>query len=91
LFHSYSSAKVKFDGNKSDNMIVQSIVLLDQLDKDIDTFYIRIRERYSYHFPELIKIVPENAFYDEVVKLMKNAQDMLEEIVMILMYSARAA
>jgi len=54
----------------------------------------RIREWYSYHFPELIKIVPENALYAKVVKLIKNrkelTQDMLEQIEAILMDSARA-
>jgi len=44
LSHSYSRAKVKFNVNKSDNMIIQSIALLDQLDKDINTFSMRIRE-----------------------------------------------
>jgi len=94
LSHSYSRAKVKFNVNKSDNMIIQSIALLDQLDKDINTFCMRIREWYSYHFPELIKIVPENALYAKVVKLIKNrkelTQDLLEDIEAILMDSARA-
>ena len=52
-------------------MIIQSIAQLDQLDKDINTFCMRIRERY-YNFPELIKKVQENAFYDGVVELTKN-------------------
>jgi len=94
LSHSYSRAKVKFNVNKSDNMIIQSIALLDQMDKDINTFCMRIREWYSYHFPELIKIVPENALYAKVVKLIKNrkelTQEMLEQIEAILMDSARA-
>merc|ERR1712173_395113 len=94
LSHSYSRAKVKFNVNKSDNMIIQSIALLDQLDKDINTFCMRIREWYSYHFPELIKIVPENALYAKVVKLIKNrkelTQEMFEELEAILMDSARA-
>merc|ERR1712112_642918 len=94
LGHSYSRAKVKFNVNKSDNMIIQSIALLDQLDKDINTFCMRIREWYSYHFPELIKIVPENALYAKVVKLVKNRKeltaDKLEELEAILMDSARA-
>merc|ERR1712156_200415 len=81
-------------GNKSDNMIIQSIALLDQLDKDINTFCMRIREWYSYHFPELIKIVPENALYAKVVKLVKNRKeltaDKFEELEAILMDSARA-
>ena len=94
LSHSYSRAKVKFNVNKSDNMIIQSIALLDQLDKDINTFCMRIREWYSYHFPELIKIVPENALYAKVVKLVKNRKeltaDKLDELEAILMDSARA-
>merc|ERR1712037_848575 len=91
---SYSRAKVKFNVNKSDNMIIQSIALLDQLDKDINTFCMRIREWYSYHFPELIKIVPENALYAKVVKLVKNRKELtaekLEALEAILMDSARA-
>lgn len=43
LGHSYSRAKVKFNVNRADNMIIQAICLLDQLDKDINTFTMRIR------------------------------------------------
>lgn len=43
LGHSYSRAKVKFNVNRVDNMIIQSISLLDQLDKDINTFSMRVR------------------------------------------------
>lgn len=43
LGHSYSRAKVKFNIHRVDNMIIQSIALLDQLDKDINTFSMRIR------------------------------------------------
>merc|ERR1711997_349268 len=87
-------AKVKFNVNKSDNMIIQSIALLDQMGKDINTFAMRIREWYSYHFPELYKIVPEMALYAKVVKLIKNrkelSQDLFEKLEEILMDSARA-
>lgn len=89
LGHSYSRAKVKFNVNRVDNMIIQSIALLDQLDKDINIFSMRIREWYSYHFPELVKIIPENYMYAKVAKLIKNRKeftdeklDALEEIVM---------
>lgn len=43
LGHSFSRAKVKFNVNRADNMIIQSICLLDQLDKDINTFAMRVR------------------------------------------------
>lgn len=89
LGHSYSRAKVKFNVNRVDNMIIQSIALLDQLDKNINTFAMRIREWYSYHFPELVKIVNDNHMYCRVAKLIKNRKEFtdekiaeLEEIVM---------
>lgn len=63
LGHSYSRAKVKFNVNRIDNMIIQAIALLDQLDKDVNLFAMRVREWYGYHFPELVKIVPDNHEY----------------------------
>jgi len=79
LGHSYSRAKVKFNVHRADNMIIQSIALLDQLDKDINTFSMRIREWYSYHFPELVKIVPDNYLYAKVAEHIKNRKDLSEE------------
>ncbi len=43
LGHSYSRAKVKFNVNRADNMIIQAIALLDQLDKDVNTFAMRVK------------------------------------------------
>lgn len=43
LGHAYSRAKVKFSVQKNDNHIIQSIALLDTLDKDINTFAMRVR------------------------------------------------
>ena len=46
-------------------------------------------EWYSYHFPELVKLVPENYMYAKVAHFIKNRKDLtedrleaLEEIVM---------
>ncbi|KAG2647344.1 hypothetical protein PVAP13_2KG575559 [Panicum virgatum] len=46
LGHSYSRAKVKFNVNRVDNMVIQAIFLLDldTLDKDINSFSMRVRE-----------------------------------------------
>ncbi|KAF1391347.1 hypothetical protein PFLUV_G00041180 [Perca fluviatilis] len=79
LGHSYSRAKVKFNVNRVDNMIIQSIALLDQLDKDINTFSMRVREWYGYHFPELIKIVPDNSTYCRMAQLIGNRKELSEE------------
>ncbi|KAL0121187.1 hypothetical protein PUN28_008695 [Cardiocondyla obscurior] len=84
LGHSYSRAKVKFNVNRVDNMIIQSIALLDQLDKDINTFSMRVREWYSYHYPELNKIVPENYTYAKVAQAIKNRKELTDEKLAIL-------
>jgi len=43
LAHSYSRAKVKFNVNRVDNMVIQAIFMLDTLDKDINSFAMRVR------------------------------------------------
>jgi nucleolar protein 56 len=63
LGHSYSRSKIKFNPARSDNMIIQSIALLDQMDKDLNTFAMRVREWYSWHFPELRDIVKDNIMF----------------------------
>ncbi|MCL4124466.1 UNVERIFIED_CONTAM: hypothetical protein GTU68_000605 [Idotea baltica] len=80
LGHSYSRGKVKFNVNRVDNMIIQSIALVDQLDKDINTFSMRIREWYSYHFPELAKVVPDNYQYALCANFIKNRTEMNPEM-----------
>ncbi|OEU21755.1 Nop-domain-containing protein [Fragilariopsis cylindrus CCMP1102] len=44
-------------------MIIQSIALLDQMDKDLNTFAMRVREWYSWHFPELKDVVKDNIMF----------------------------
>jgi nucleolar protein 56 len=72
LGHSYSRSKVKFNVHRVDNMIIQSIALLDQLDKDLNTYIMRVREWYSWHFPELIQVVKDNTQYCKCVKFIKH-------------------
>lgn len=95
LGHSYSRAKVKFNVHRADNMIIQSIALLDQLDKDINTFSMRIREWYSYHFPELVKIVPDNYLFAKTAHFIKDRRSLSEESIPaleeILMDSGKAS
>uniref|UniRef100_A0A7S1WZH6 Nucleolar protein 56 n=1 Tax=Tetraselmis chuii TaxID=63592 RepID=A0A7S1WZH6_9CHLO len=79
LAHSYSRAKVKFNVNKVDNMIIQAIALLDTLDKDINTFVMRVREWYSWHFPELVKIINDNYQYARLTLVIKDKSTLSEE------------
>nr|PNR51369.1 hypothetical protein PHYPA_010555 [Physcomitrium patens] len=70
LSHSLSRYKLKFSPDKVDTMIVQTIGLLDDLDKELNTYAMRVREWYGWHFPELAKIVQANVQYAKLVKLM---------------------
>ncbi|VDP01423.1 unnamed protein product [Soboliphyme baturini] len=79
LGHSYSRAKVKFNVNRVDNMIIQAIALVDQLDKDINLFTMRIREWYSYHFPELFKLVPDQLTFCHCVKFIQDKKTLTTE------------
>jgi len=69
LGHTFSRSRISLDVNRQDKPIIQSINLLDLLDKDINTFAMRIREWYSWHYPELAKIVTDNIKYVQCVKL----------------------
>lgn len=59
-------------------MIIQSIAILDQLDKDINLFGMRIKEWYSYHFPELSLIVPDQYRYVRCASLIKSRESIDE-------------
>ena len=51
-------------------MVVQAIGLLDELDKELNTYAMRVREWYGWHFPELTKIISDNYAYAKAAKLM---------------------
>jgi nucleolar protein 56 len=88
LGHSYSRSKVKFNVNRSDNMIIQAIALLDQLDKDVNTFSMRIREWYGYTFPELAKLVQDHLLFARAAQFIGNKatldESKLEELTELL-------
>lgn len=67
LSHSLSRYKLKFSADKVDIMIVQAIGLLDDLDKEINIYAMRVREWYGWHFPEMAKILNDNLFYAKCV------------------------
>jgi len=67
LAHTLSRYKLKFSPDKVDTMIVQAIGLLDELDKEINTYAMRSREWFGWHFPEMGKIVVDNLQYCQCV------------------------
>lgn len=69
LGHSFSRHKLKFDTNRQDKPIINAIAVVDGLDKNINTFAMRVREWYGWHFPELAKVVSDNIVYAKITKL----------------------
>lgn len=69
-------------------MIIQAISLSDQLDKDLNTFSMRCREWYGWHFPELYKLVPDAHQYAQLAVLIGDrtqlSEDKLEDMQEIL-------
>ncbi|KAI8904029.1 hypothetical protein EDD86DRAFT_213754 [Gorgonomyces haynaldii] len=70
LSHSLSRYKLKFSPDKVDTMIIQAIALLDDLDKELNTYAMRVKEWYGWHFPEMVKLIVDNLAFAKTVKLM---------------------
>merc|ERR1712070_802264 len=69
--HAFSRNRMQLDPNRQDKPIINCIALLDGLDKNINTFAMRVREWYAWHFPELTKIVTDNIVYAKVARTIR--------------------
>jgi nucleolar protein 58 len=70
LSHSLSRHKLKFSADKVDTMIIQAIGLLDDLDKELNMYAMRVKEWYGWHFPEMARIINDNLAYSRIVMKM---------------------
>ena len=81
--HGLATQTLKFSPSKVDSMIVHSVNLLEELDKEINNYGMRVREWYGWHFPELKNITSDNFIYAQIVLIVgfkENAFPMSEEI-----------
>lgn len=79
LTHSYSRNKISFDVNRQDKPIIQSYAVVELLDKDLNTLSMRLKEWYSWHFPELAKIVTDNEIYAKLVDFLGDKKTATDE------------
>merc|ERR1711988_1866076 len=79
LGHSFSRNRMQLDPNRQDKPIINAIALLDGLDKNINTFAMRVREWYSWHFPEVSKIVTDNIVFAKLAKIIRIKDKFMEE------------
>ena len=80
LGHSYSRNKIQFDPKRQDKPVQNGVALLDMIDKNVNMFAMRVKEWYGWHYPELAKIVTDNAKFCEVVRLVGVKEDFLENL-----------
>jgi nucleolar protein 56 len=81
LAHSFSRSKCAQDVNRQDKPIIQTIALIEQIDKDINTFCMRLKEWFAWHFPEMTKIVNDNTIYAKLVFLLgANREKVTDEL-----------
>mmetsp|Transcript_19112 Transcript_19112/g.38995 ORF Transcript_19112/g.38995 Transcript_19112/m.38995 type:complete len:390 (-) Transcript_19112:1396-2565(-) len=67
IAHAIYGYKIKINGAKTDNTIIHTIRILDELDKEINNYSVRLKEWYSWHFPELGSIVTDRIVYAEII------------------------
>lgn len=80
LAHAYSRKRCQHDINRQDKPIIQTIALIEQMDKNINTFAMRLKEWFSWHFPELAKIISDNLIYCKVVDFLENRERINESV-----------
>ena len=79
ISHDIATKTLKFSPAKVDSMIVNSVNLLEELDKEINNYGMRVREWYGWHFPELFRVVTDNFLYAKLVLAMGRRNGALTE------------
>ncbi|TBU06224.1 fibrillarin-like nucleolar protein [Hamiltosporidium magnivora] len=79
IAHKLGHHSLKIDPSKIDSLVVQTINLLDDLDKDINTHCMRLREWYGFHFPELSTFLENNQEFLRSLLILKR-KEFIKEI-----------
>mmetsp|Transcript_28166 Transcript_28166/g.57131 ORF Transcript_28166/g.57131 Transcript_28166/m.57131 type:complete len:403 (+) Transcript_28166:2456-3664(+) len=76
MTHSIFGYKIKLNGSKMDTAVIYTIRLLEEIDKELNCFYIRLKEWYSWHFPELAEIITDKIVYAEVISKIETKKNL---------------
>jgi nucleolar protein 56 len=79
LGHAYSRGKIMFDPKRNDQSIIQALATVEANDKVINSHYMRLREAYGWHFPELSRIESDNFTYAKLVQFIGRKEDLTED------------
>lgn len=88
LAHSYARSKMKQDPSRYDKPIINIVATLESVEKNLNTFAMRVREWYGWHFPELNKIIEDHKTYSNVIQFIQFREkfDALEDYTPLLQF-----
>lgn len=67
VVHEITEKTLKFSPSKIDSMLVHSVHLLDELNKETNNFGMKIREWYGWHFHELLQTTTDNILIAKII------------------------
>jgi nucleolar protein 56 len=79
LGHAVSRLSLQFDVNRQDKGVINSYCLIEQMEKNLNTFAMRVKEWYGWHFPELARLIPDNEVYVKLVNYIGNREMLSDE------------
>ncbi|KAI5192269.1 nucleolar protein 56, partial [Nematocida minor] len=82
LSHAISRKNIKYDNAREDHAVMQCISMLDDMTVDINDYFMRIKEMYSWHFPELIDLCKTQIDYLGAIGTVGNRETADKEAVL---------
>jgi len=79
LGHAVARVSIQFDVNRQDKGIINAYCLIEQMEKNLNTFAMRVKEWYGWHFPELAKLIADNEVYVRLVNFIGNRDSISDE------------
>lgn len=67
--HAFSRNKVEYGARNEDSVLFHTVNMLDQIEKDINSYTMRVKEIYGWSFPELYSICKNNDEFIHVINL----------------------
>lgn len=77
LGHGASRHKLRFSSDKVDTMVIQAIHLLEEIDKEMNNYAMRLKEWFGWHFPEVTKIITDIFTLVKFINLIKRRENIV--------------
>jgi nucleolar protein 56 len=75
LSYAYSRSRIEYNIKREDSVVMHTVLLLEQVDKDINSYTMRIKEIYGWSFPELAAVAHDSSEYIQMIRHMFTGED----------------